>query len=598
MQKIMSGFIDFKNPRRTYFLVEFFCLAVCVYKIHRFTVNGAQNVLIIICATMLMSLFIAALFFRQIERSERKYRTIFDLSPEPLWIYDRDTLRFCDVNAAALLHYGYSREEFLNMSILDIRPPEQRDKVLEYLKNERDGIVRSRIQTVHRRKSGIDIMVEVISRDIELPLRKLRLILASDVTDRLRALEEMQNLKSAALAANEAKSQFLAHMSHEIRTPLGAVLGFAEIMKTRACTEDERQEFLERITTSGETLSRIINDILDLSKVESQKIDIEKIPFSVSGVVDSVLSLLTLKAGEKSIVLSTNLKRHSGLRIVSDPTRLQQILINLVGNAIKFTQSGQVRIEVQDLDAEVAKGKVHRLQFKVIDTGQGVPELQRARLFGAFMQGDSSTTRNFGGTGLGLSLSRKLAQAMGGEVKLLETEEGKGSTFEIVIQAPLDGATEVSEAPMLNLARPSLDADVAPPLLKRTECRQSLLGMHVLLVDDAPDNQRLISKILESEGAEVKCASDGEAGVEAAMSGDHDIVLMDIQMPRLDGFGALEKLKKLHYRQPIVALTAHAMTSDKLAYAQAGFADHIEKPIHSQLLIETISRLSRPIAGL
>ena len=598
MDRIKNGFIDFKNPKRVYLLIGLSCLAICMYKIHHFTVSGNLDILIIICATMLMSLLLAALFFKQIERSELKYHTIFDLSPEPLWIYDRDTLRFCDVNAAAIFHYGYSKEEFLKMSILDIRPPEQKDKVRKYLQGERDVINCSRIQTVHRQKSGQDIMVEVISRNIDLPFRRLRLILASDVTDRLRALEEMERLKSAALAANEAKSQFLAHMSHEIRTPLGAVLGFAEIMKNRNCTEEEQDEFLERITRSGETLSRIINDILDLSKVESQKMEIEKISFSVGEVVESVLSLLKLKASEKSIVLSTNLETHSSLRIVSDPTRLRQILINLVGNAIKFTEFGEVRIEVQDLDSGASIKENHRIQFKVIDSGHGITEDQRYRLFGAFMQGDSSTTRHFGGTGLGLILSRKLAQAMGGEVKLLCTEEGKGSTFEALIAAPIDPT-----ATTWSLSSNSANA-LAKPLIAKAQNSNKpdpfkpLRGMHVLLVDDAPDNCRLISKILQSVGAEVNCVSDGEAGVEAAMAGGHDIVLMDIQMPRLDGFGALERLRKLDYRQPVIALTAHAMTSDKIACANAGFADHIEKPIRSQLLIDTISRLSRPFAGL
>lgn len=386
----------------------------------------------------------------------------------------------------------------------------------------------------------------------------------TDVHDIRKLTEDLQSARLQAEHANRTKSAFLANMSHEIRTPLAAILGYAEILKDDTLESEERLEFLTTISRNGSALTRLIDDILDLSKVEAGQIDPEHVDFSLLELLSEVRALFEEQARAKGLLFAIESGSDLPERVRTDPSRLRQILINLVGNALKFTSQGSVQV-LAELEGE-------QLRFTVQDTGIGLTEQQASRLFQPFAQGDGSTTRRFGGTGLGLALSRKLARALGGDVWLEARPEGAGCRFVATV------AAAASEA-----ARSSAQALPATPQLQ---------GLRVLLVEDTADNQRLITHVLERAGAVVELAQDGQEGVDKALAGNFEVVLMDMQMPRLDGFTATRMLRQRGYRGPVVALTAHAMTDDRERIQDCGCDAHLTKPLDFNDIYLTLQRLS------
>ncbi|CAN5653881.1 hypothetical protein BH10BDE1_BH10BDE1_26590 [soil metagenome] len=391
-----------------------------------------------------------------------------------------------------------------------------------------------------------------------------------DIDDQKCLQADIQEAKNDAEAANEAKSAFLANMSHEIRTPLGAILGFTDLLKA-AQLEGEPREYLDVIERNGQALTRVIDDILDLSKVESGQMTIELVPFSLSELVRDSVALFGDKAKAKSIALKNDSTSSPEDSIVSDPTRVRQILINLIGNAVKFTSEGEVSVSVE----RTAAGNNHlSIAIRVKDTGPGIPDFQRPRLFQPFVQADNSTSRKFGGTGLGLALSRRLARALGGDVRIdASTPEGSVFTFQF------DAEIADQQVPSAKMTKATASGDAK---VKRLE------NLKILVVDDSPDNRTLMSLILRREGAVVDEAADGEEAVRKALKGEFAIVLMDIQMPGMDGYAALSTLRKAEYRRPIIALTAHAMVEERRRTAAAGFSDHVTKPVDREVLIAAI----------
>jgi signal transduction histidine kinase/ActR/RegA family two-component response regulator len=415
---------------------------------------------------------------------------------------------------------------------------------------------------------------------LERPFAKMTLVRAVQVALRARRKQyEVRDLlmavntaRTEAERANSSKTQFLANMSHEIRTPIGAILGFTDLMKNSSNTPEENLEYMGIIERNSKQLIRLIDDILDLSKVESGKMTVEMIPFSLSEMLADFISIMTFKAQEKGIGFGFHLETLIPAMISSDPVRLRQILTNIAGNAIKFTERGHVTLSVAYQNPV--------LKFMVTDTGLGLSKSQEARLFRPFSQADTSTTRKFGGTGLGLVLSRRLAEALGGGLHLLETKEGIGSTFVIDIHSPLLPDTSMVGMQSLMIAG-------AEPI----ENLQKLRGLQVLLVEDSPDNQRLIATYLQKEGANVTFANNGAEGSEKALLNEaFDLVLMDIQMPVLDGHGAAKKLREAKYTKPLIALTAHAMKEERARCLESGFTEFLTKPVQRNSLIETLSR--------
>ena len=399
----------------------------------------------------------------------------------------------------------------------------------------------------------------------------------------VQANHALAEYSAAVQAANTAKSEFLANMSHEIRTPMTAIMGYAELLlddERLDQSRDERRAALAVIQRNGEHLLGILNDILDLSKIEAGRMAVELTRASPVRIVCEIASLLRVRAAAQGLKLSVEFEGDLPETILTDSTRLRQILINLIGNAVKFTDRGGVRVVTRAVDL---LGESPELEIDVIDTGIGLSDEQLARLFQPFVQADGSTTRRFGGTGLGLSISRRLTEMLGGELSV-ESQLGIGSRFRVRLPCgPLDGVAIVHEPR-------EAQAHEAGDRAQRPNDPPPSLDARVLLAEDGPDNQRLISLVLRKAGADVTVVDNGQQAVDAARAADRDgqpfdVILMDMQMPILDGYAATAALRAGGYSGLIVALTAHAMVGDRDKCVASGCDDYATKPIERRRLL-------------
>ncbi|MDH5355903.1 MAG: ATP-binding protein, partial [Gammaproteobacteria bacterium] len=386
---------------------------------------------------------------------------------------------------------------------------------------------------------------------------------ASDITEHLEA-EQARLEKKKAEAATQAKSQFLANMSHEIRTPLNGILGMANI-GFRDTTDTKSKKSFDHIFRSGRHLLRVINDILDFSKIEAGRLSPEKRPFQLISIVEETINMLTERIKTKGLKLTVNITADLPSWVQGDPLRLQQILLNLLSNAIKFTSDGELLISV-------SQEKDNMILFLVSDTGIGMNEDQISRLFTPFEQADASTTRKFGGTGLGLTISSSLAHLMGGDIRV-ESQIEKGSVFTLSLPLHEVKAPGFEDSPTLEILAPQLN------------------GLNVLVVEDVDINQLILEDILEQAGALVVLAENGQQAINRLLEiGESkvDIILMDLQMPVMDGYEATRRILKMFPDIPIIGVTAHALKEERDKCLAAGMVDHVAKPIDPDALITTI----------
>jgi signal transduction histidine kinase/ActR/RegA family two-component response regulator len=506
---------------------------------------------------------------------ERSIHAITDAIPALVAYWGSDEVcRFS--NRAHEVRYATPEAPVPGRSLRAVLGDTQYDRLAPYVSGALSG-KEQHFQREMQRPDGrsVHVLASYIPDIVASEVRGFTVVI-TDVSDLKHAEQQLEHaneqlVQRAAEAeqANRAKSAFLANMSHEIRTPMNAIVGLTRLIQRRSAPGEFRGH-IDNVAHAAEHLLRLLNNILDLSKIDAGELHLEQVPFDFNAMVRRTVELVTPAAQTRDLALQVVLPNQVS-QLVGDPTRLSQALLNLLSNAVKFTERGGVRLVVT---AEPMGDGELLLRFEVHDSGIGVDDATLARLFQPFLQADNSTTRRYGGTGLGLAITREIAQSMGGEAGG-RGEPGVGSTFWFSARLHAGGAAVAAE-----------------PVLASPDLQRSLRGCRVLLAEDNPINQVVAASLLEDFGASVALAADGAQAVAAAASGTFDIVLMDMQMPGMDGLEATRKIRDLPSggRLPIIAMTANAFEEDRQLCLRAGMNDHLAKPVEPDELYRTMLR--------
>ncbi len=521
--------------------------------------------------------------------SERRYRELVENSPGFICMHNLDGI-LLSVNPAAATALGYDRTQMIGTPLSDFLAARSKPFLSPYLDKLRtessaDGAMR--VLT----SGGSERTWLFRSLRYEEPDAPTYVIgYAIDITEREQAEAALQQARQAAEAATRAKSDFLANMSHEIRTPLNAIIGMTELTLQSPLTT-QQEENLEVVRSSGETLLTLINDLLDFSKIEAGKLELEREPFYLQEVINDTLRSLALRARQKSLGLTHRVSPSVPPHLVGDAVRLQQILVNLVSNAIKFTPQGEVGVRVEA--AERARDQA-LLHFSVKDTGIGIPPEKQQIIFAAFTQADASTTRKFGGTGLGLAISSQLVEMMGGKI-WVESAPGNGSTFHFTARLGIAPPASLESPARMTLHRPGRKPEPTTPPPAGGP------GLRILIVEDNVANQMVASRFLEKAGHTVTVAENGSAAlalVEKTGLDNFDAILMDVQMPVMDGLQATAALRARETpsgrRIPIIAMTAHTGGEDRERCLAAGMDGYLSKPIRPHELAVELQPIQAP----
>ena len=530
---------------------------------------------------------------RTVEREEalRLKRSVLENSLDAVISSDHVGI-ITEWNSQAEATFGWSHSEAVGRNLVElIIPASFRGAHIEGMRHYREtdvgAILNQRIEVVALHKDGREFPLELTVTPIRSGPHATFCAFARDITERVSAAEALRKDRDEAAAANRAKSTFLAHMSHEIRTPLNGILGYADLLlrKGEQLPRDERREHLETIRHSGTHLLELINDVLDLSKIEADQLEVDRILCSPHETIAQVVSVLRVRAQEKGLELDCRWEGKVPEFIVTDPHRMRQLLMNLVGNAIKFTSVGHVNITARLVPTD----ERYLLEIQVSDTGPGIAADSQQKIFEPFVQADNSVTREFGGTGLGLAICRRIVQMLGGTLTL-ESEPGRGSVFTFTLDPGRLEGVRLLDGPAAEIIRP-----ITPTSIETVQ----LGGSRVLVVDDGVANRRLLEIVLRDAGAQVVTAENGQVAVDMALAArdagePFDVILMDMQMPVLDGYSATRKLRELDFTAPIFALTAHAMKGDEALCQEHGCTGYLTKPIDTENLIATVASALTP----
>ena len=503
------------------------------------------------------------------------FSNLLEAAPEGiLGVAEDGRIRF--VNAQAETLFGYSREQLLGQPVESLIPQRFADghdkKRKTYLRAPRTRPMAARAEIYGRKKDGTEFPADVSLSYVETPEGSLVVSIMRDITDRKQAEQTLREAKEVAEVANEAKSMFLANMSHEIRTPMNGIIGMTELVLDTDLTAEQR-EHLGLVRLSAQSLLSIINDILDFSKIEAGKLELESIPFDLRESLGETMKSLSVRAHQKGLELIYDVQPDVPEALLGDPGRIRQILINLIGNAIKFTEQGEVFVTVEEESHEAG---VTCLHFAVKDTGVGIPTDKQEKIFEAFSQADGSMARRFGGTGLGLTICTKLVSIMGGRI-WVESQPGQGSTFHFTLRLAVQD-------------KPSLRPVPLQP--------EQLHNLHALIVDDNFTNRRVLGGMLTGWGMKPTAVEGGRAALQAlevAKSTGHpfSLILLDGQMPEMDGFTLAERIKKDPelVGATIMMLTSAGHLGDAARCRELGISAYLVKPIRQGELLQAISNI-------
>jgi len=514
--------------------------------------------------------------------SEVRKHAIFEAAMDCIVFIDQDG-RIVEFNPSSEKTFGYNRQEVTGKEMTEVFVPAEsrkrlRDNLLGYAGERKMGsMLGRRLETPMIRKNGDQFMAEMATQPIPLAGGAAGFaVFVRDITQRKLAEEQLRKAAEAAELANRSKGVFLANMSHEIRTPMNAIIGMTEFVLGSDLTSEQR-EYLEMVLESSNSLLALLNDILDFSKIEAGKLDLEELPFDLRQWLSDSVKSLAFRAKQKELYFRCDVDPETPDYLVGDPHRLRQIIVNLVSNAIKFTERGGITVRIRPVRQD---NRQTLLRFEVRDTGIGIPPEKCKTIFKEFEQADNSTKRKFGGTGLGLSICRRLVELMHGRIGV-KSVVNEGSAFQFTALFGLRDTPAPREEQTAPASRIAAGERAVTQRLK------------ILLAEDSAMNQRLAIGLLERKGHRVVVAADGRQAVEAFQGEPFDLVLMDVQMPEMDGFEATQAIRAAEpsgSRVPIIAMTAHAMKGDRERCLDAGMDDYLSKPIRAKELYEIIAR--------